>query len=145
MTKLRRVLFFLASAFSVLVLALVFAMWFFFSRGCGGNAEAASLLRALPEEQLASLYGDIQALRGGETNAIPSAMTFPPDVAPKELAALNPKSLQISGGTARIHISGCHDDKVYLFLHGLGSAQDKGTIVLHPGEAQDAETLWEQQ
>ena len=141
--KLRRVLLTITAIASIIVLAIALFIGLF-TRGCGGNVEAANSLRALPKERLAALYEYIHSLDAQRKNASPLAMSFPPNQIPKKLADLNPKFLLVDGDASRMHISGCYDDKVYLFFRGLESSQAKKQIVLAPGETQDSEMLWEQ-
>ncbi len=56
----------------------------------------------------------------------------------RDLAA---QSIVIDGHIARVHLSGCADDKVLLIATGLDK-RGREQIVLLPGEAKDARVLW---
>nr|CAP49024.1 putative integron gene cassette protein [uncultured bacterium] len=140
--RLRRVFQIIAAFVSVLVLAFALVIWFLFFRGCGGNQEAAREMRELPEERLKSLYQYAKGLQGNGSYQLPVMCDEERDPVPRELADLKPKSIQFFGDTLGIHISGCWDDKVYLFIEGLDPKDGRPKIVLSPGERNGTETLW---
>ena len=110
---------------------------------CGGNEEAALEMRALPEKRLESLFHYAKELYGDgsyQTSVSFDAQQIP---IPTELSDLKPKGIHFFGGTLGVHISGCMDDKVYLFVEGLDPQYGQPKIVLSPGELQGSETLWQ--
>ena len=54
---------------------------------------------------------------------------------------LDPQYISSDGQRARLHLSGCGDDKVLLVVEGLGDGEGK-KITLLPGEAARAILLW---
>ena len=112
--------------------------------GCGGNEDAVRAMRALPKERLAALYQYVQSVDSSRKGSGPITMSFPKDPVPKEISDLDPKFLEVWGDMSRMHISGCVDDKIYLFFHGLDSPKSKKQIILTLGEWNGSETLWEQ-
>lgn len=106
---------------------------------CGSNEDAIASARSLSQPRLAQLFRDLQALDTASArhrvhldagSGIPGAF--------RDLA---PQSIVIDGHTARIHLSGCADDKVLLIAKGLDKRGRK-QIALLPGEAKDALVLW---
>lgn len=106
---------------------------------CGSNEDAIASARSLSQSRLAQLFRDLQALdiASGQHRAHLDADTGIPD-AFRDLA---PQSIMIDGHTARVHLSGCADDKVLLIATGLDKRGRK-QIALLPGEAKDACVLW---
>lgn len=87
----------------------------------------------------AQLFRDLQALdtASGQHPVHLDAGTGIPE-AFRDLA---PQSIVIDGHTARVHLSGCADDKVLLIAKGLDK-RGREQIALLPGEAKDARVLW---
>ena len=110
---------------------------------CGGNEEAAMEMRALPEKRLESLFRYSKELYGDGSYQTSISFDAQKISIPKELADLKPKGIRFFGDTLGIHISGCMDDKVYLFVEGLNPEYGHPKIVLSPGEWQGSETLWQ--
>lgn len=79
---------------------------------CGSNEEAIASARSLSQPRLAQLFRD-----------------------------LAPQSIAIDGHIARVHLSGCADDKALLIATGL-DRRGREEITLRPGEAKDALMLW---
>lgn len=106
---------------------------------CGSNAEAIASARNLSQPRLARLFRDLQALdthsRQGRMHL--DARTGIPDA----FRDLNPQSIAIDGHTARVHLSGCADDKVLLIARGLDK-RGREEIALLPGEAKNILILW---
>lgn len=111
---------------------------------CSGNQEAIRTMRALPKERLTLLYKYVKSVDARRNGGDPTWMDFAKQPVPKEIADLHPKSLVVDGDLSRIHLSGCVDDKVHLFFHGLESAEDKKEIILTLGEQNGYEVLWNQ-
>lgn len=106
---------------------------------CGSNEDAIASARSLSQPTLAQLFRDLQALdtASGQHRAHLDAGTGIPDV----FRDLAPQSIAIDGHTARVHLSGCADDKVLLIATGLDK-RGREQIVLLPGEAKDARVIW---
>lgn len=106
---------------------------------CGSNEDAIASARGLSQPRLAQLFRDLQSLDAvsGRHRVHLDAGTGIPDA----FHDLAPKSIVIDGQIARVHLSGCADDKVLLVAKGLGMSGDK-QIALLPGEAHDAQMLW---
>ena len=106
---------------------------------CGSNEDAIASARSLSQPRLAQLFRDLQALdiASGQHRAHLDADTGIPD-AFRDLA---PQSIVIDGHTARVHLSGCADDKVLLVATGLDK-RGREEIMLLPGEAKDALVIW---
>ena len=110
---------------------------------CGGNEEAAIKMRTLPQRRLESLYRYAKELHG-DGSFRPSVVFGVDEVPiPKELADLNPRGIHFWGDTLGVHISGCMDDKVYLFVEGLDPEGGQPRILFSPGERQESEILWQ--
>ena len=109
--------------------------------GCGSNSDSIALAKSLSQPRLAQLYQDAAALDLAHSG---SARLFKDGKSgiPADFKDLNPKSVITDGLTARIHMAGCVDDKVMLFVNGLDGKGSK-EITLVPGEAQDAVILWQ--
>lgn len=60
---------------------------------------------------------------------------------PDAFRDLAPQSIAIDGHIARVHLSGCADDKALLIATGLDK-RGREEITLRPGEAKDALMLW---
>ena len=112
--------------------------------GCGGNDKAVLAMRALPQERLESLFNYAQNLHKNGDIDPTDFLDFHESPVPRELADLNPKSLRFFGDTVAIHISGCVDDKIYLFVEGAGETEGSKKIVVSLGERKGSEVLWEQ-
>ncbi len=113
------------------------------SCGCGGNEETIRAMRALPTERFAALYDYVRSVDASRKDAGgPVIFSFPKNPVPAEIADLNPKYFEVYGGMSRIHLSGCVDDKVYLFFPGLDSPGEKQEIVMSLGESKGVQTLW---
>ncbi len=106
---------------------------------CGSNEDAIVSARSLSQPRLAQLFRDLQALDTafGQHRAHLDAGTGIPD-AFRDLAA---QSIVIDGHIARVHLSGCADDKVLLIAKSLDK-RGREEIMLLPGEAKDARVLW---
>ncbi len=106
---------------------------------CGSNEDVIASARDLSQPRLAQLFCDLQALdtASGQHRVHLDAGTGIPE-AFRDLA---PRSIVIDGHTARVHLSGCADDKVLLIAKGLDKRGRK-QIALLPGEAKDALILW---
>ncbi len=106
---------------------------------CGSNEDAIALSRGLSQPMLAKLFIDLQALStaAGQDRVHIDARTRMPDA----FSDLDPQSIVIDGHTARMHLSGCADDKVLLVVKGIGNSGRK-EIALLPGEAKGAVVLW---
>ncbi len=109
---------------------------------CGSNDDAVALARSLSQARLAQLFREVQSLRPaadlGRTHIdIRAGM-------PDTFKYLDPQSITITidARTARVHLSGCADDKVLLVVKGIGN-NDRKKIVLLPGESKDASVLWQ--
>ncbi len=107
--------------------------------GCGGNEEATAAARALSQERLAKLHADLARLRTPDD--LPSGQWHAMKDIPAEFSDLHPRELLFDGRSARVHLSGCVDDKVMLVATGLdGNGRrlirplpaevDRGAIVL---------------
>ena len=107
---------------------------------CGSNEEAVALARGLSQERLAQLFLDVQALRpnAGQVDIYIDTRSDSP-IAFKDL---QPQSIISDGYRARVHLSGCGDDKVYLMIRGIDGAGRK-EITLLPGETKDPVLLWQ--
>jgi hypothetical protein len=126
-------------ALILLVLALILV-----GCGCGGNEEAVRAMQALPQERLESLFNYAQSLHKNGNIDPSDFLDFQESPVPRELADLNPKSLRFFGDTVAIHLSGCVDDKIYLFVEGAGETDRSKKIVVSLGERKGSEVLWEQ-
>lgn len=106
---------------------------------CGSNEEAIASARDLSQPRLARFFRDLRAIdaASGQHRVHLDAGTGVPD-AFRDLA---PQSIAIDGHTARVHLSGCADDKVLLIATGL-DGRGREQITLLPGEAKDAHVLW---
>ena len=106
---------------------------------CGSNEDAIASARGLSQSRLAQLFRDLQALdtASGPHRVHLDASSGIPD-AFRDLA---PQSIAIDGHIARVHLSGCADDKVLLIAKGLDK-RGREEIMLLPGEAKDALVLW---
>ncbi len=106
---------------------------------CGSNADAIASARSLSQPRLAQLFRDLQALdiASGQRRVYLDATTGVPDV----FHDLAPQSIAVDGHTARVHLSGCVDDKVMLIATGLDK-RGRAEITLLPGEAKDALIMW---
>ena len=120
------------------------AFWSFFFSGCDGNEEAAQRMRTLPEKRLESLFLYTKERYGDGKIRSPIIFDIQQAPIPSELADLKPKSIQFFGGAVGVHVSGCMDDKVYLFVHGLDPDDREPKILLSPGENQASELIWQQ-
>ncbi|MDR6841509.1 hypothetical protein [Pseudoxanthomonas sacheonensis] len=109
--------------------------------GCGSNADSIALAKSLSQPRLAQLYQDAVALdltHSGNARLFKDGKSgIPPN-----FNDLEPQSVVSDGLTARIHMAGCVDDKVMLFVNGLDGKSGK-EITLVPGEAQDSVILWQ--
>src|SRR4249919_3391519 len=106
--------------------------------GCDNNrAEKTERVRNLSQPELAEIFARLDELqrKGAPSNL--SSQQIPPVV-----ARLKPEGVVIRDNSAWIHIAGVFDDKVYVFVNGLGGAQADGEIVLSPGEREPQEVLW---
>lgn len=106
---------------------------------CGSNADAIASARSLSQPRFAQLFRDLQSLgtASGQHRVHFDASTGIPD-AFRDLA---PHSIAIDGHTARVHLSGCADDKVLLIAKGLDK-HGREEITLLPGEAKNSRVLW---
>ena len=106
---------------------------------CGSNEEAVALARSLSQQRLAKLFSDVQALDlAGQPQLYIDTRTNTPSA----FADLQVQSIASDGHTARLHLSGCVDDKVLLVIKGLGSSGRKQVSLL-PGEAKSSVVLWQ--
>lgn len=106
---------------------------------CGDNEGAIRSASSLSQARLARFFRDLQSLdtASGQHRLHLDAGTGIPDT----FHDLAPQSITIDGHIARVHLSGCADDKVILIAKGLDNSRDK-EITLLAGEAQGAQTLW---
>jgi hypothetical protein len=109
--------------------------------GCGSNSDSIALAKSLSQTRLAQLYQDSAALDMTHSG---SARFFKDGKSgiPSNFRDLNPQSVISDGVTARIHMAGCVDDKVMLFVKGL-DGKGRKEMVLAPGETQDPVVLWQ--
>jgi hypothetical protein len=107
---------------------------------CGSNDDAVSLARGLSQQRLADLFQDIQSLNpdAGQGQLYIDTRTNVHDA----FKDLDPQSITTDGYMARVHLSGCVDDKVLLIVKGLDERGGK-EITLLPGEARDPVVLWQ--
>lgn len=107
---------------------------------CGNDrAERTARIRNLSQPELVEIYSRLDELqRQGAT------MTLTHQQIPSVVARLEPEGVMIRGNSAWIHVAGAFDDKVYVFVNGLGETQGEMEIVLDPGEAQPRQVLWQQ-
>ena len=111
--------------------------------GCTGNGATVERMRAIPKERLAGLYEYVQAMDAKRQDSDAIVIDFSRHPVPKELLDIAPKSLNVDGDQTRMHLSGCVDDKIYLFFEGLESKGSERRIVLSLGEGKGAETIWQ--
>jgi len=106
---------------------------------CGSNEDAVVLARSLSQPRLAQLFRDVETLSpaAGQDRIRMDIRSGIPDV----FKDINPQSIVIDGHTARMHLSGCADDKVLLVVKGIGNNGRK-QIALLPGEVKGAVLLW---
>ena len=104
---------------------------------CGDNQAATARARGLSQQRLSQLYSQVGTLRESGRTSLTAA-----DI-PVELADLKPEGVYFHDSTVWIHLSGCVDDKVYLFLHGYGEELSSRSIVLSLGESKPQELLWQ--
>ena len=131
----------LITAVPILCIFLLFSLMF---SGCGGNEEAAQRMRALSDQRLESLFRFAQTFQK-TTEARGELRKLHIETIPTELKDLNPKSVRFFfGSKLGIHVSGCYDDKVYLFVEGLDPEQGRPQVLLSPGENQGTEVLWQE-
>lgn len=106
---------------------------------CGSNADAVVSARSLSQPRLAQLFRDLQSLG---TASVQHRVHFDAGTGiPDAFRDLAPRSITIDGHTARVHLSGCADDKVLLIAKGLDK-HGREQITLLPGEAKDTLVLW---
>jgi hypothetical protein len=131
----------LAVIAGTVVVSVSILVWLM-NAGCGDNEEAVRAMRALPTKRLETLYQYAQS--GYETHKNDLPINFDPkdSPAPQELADLNPKGMRYFGDTLGVHVSGCVDDKIYLFVEGLEQGSEHKQIVLTLGEWNGSEVLW---
>ena len=127
----------LAKLLSCMFLALLIA-----SCGCGGNEDAAALVRTLPQNQLEQLFRDVAALDRNRDPSRPAIFSEEKDNIPSSLAFLRPKFVSINGDMTRIHLSGCVDDKVDLMFRGI-DGKHPPEVNLSPGERKPLEVVWQ--
>lgn len=99
--------------------------------GCGGNEEAIATARQLPQERLARLHADLASLKTPDD--VPAGVWHVVRDIPAEFSDLHPRELLLDGRSARVHLSGCVDDKVMLVATGL-DGRGQRLIRLLPGE-----------
>lgn len=106
---------------------------------CGDNEDAITSARGLSQPRLARFFRDLQSLdaASGQHRLHLDAGTGIPDA----FHDLAPQSITIDGHIARVHLSGCADDKVILIAKGLDNSRDK-EIMLLAGETEGAQMLW---
>lgn len=106
---------------------------------CGDNEDAIRSASSLSQARLARFFRDLQSVdtASGQHRLHLDAGTGIPDA----FHDLAPQSITIDGHIARVHLSGCADDKVILIAKGFDNSRDK-EITLLAGEAQGAQTLW---
>lgn len=106
---------------------------------CGDNEDAITSARGLSQARLAHVFRDLQSLdaASGQHRLHLDAGTGIPDA----FHDLAPQSITIDGHIARVHLSGCADDKVILIAKGLDNSRDK-EITLLAGETEGAQMLW---
>ena len=123
---------------SLLKSALFSALLTLAGCSCGDNDAAARSARSMSQEQLAAIHGSLASLHGAGRTRNLGGTQLPPEL--KMLAA---GSVHFRGGDAWVHMSGCGDDKVYLFVNGLEPTSARKEIVLSPGELGRQEVLWQ--
>ena len=106
---------------------------------CGSNGDAIAFASGLSQQRLAQLFRDTQAIDlAGQLEIYIDTRSNVPDA----FKDLKPLYIARDGRRARIHLSGCVDDKVFLFVDGIGNNGRK-EITLQPGEAKDSIALWQ--
>lgn len=98
------------------------------------------MARSMSQPGLAQLFRDMQTLNppAGQGPIFLDARSGIPDA----FKDLDPQSITSDGVTARVHLSGCADDKVLLIVKGIDNSGRK-KITLLPGEAKDPVLLWQ--
>jgi len=106
---------------------------------CGSNDDAVAFAHSLSQPRLTQLFRDLEKLSSttGQDRLHIDTRTGIPDA----FKDLDPQSIVIDGHTARVHLTGCVDDKVLLVVKGI---RDRGRkeITLLPGESKGAVRLW---
>lgn len=107
---------------------------------CGSNDDAVALARNMSPERLAQLFRDVESLSplSGQGQIHLDTRTGIPDA----FKDLDPQSITRDEDMARVHLSGCADDKVLLHVKGIGNNGRK-EISLLPGEANQPVLLWQ--
>ena len=106
---------------------------------CGSNDEAVAFAKGLSQQRLAQLVRDLEVL-GPSHPSQGRVMIDAGSGIPDSLQDLHPRSIVTDGSMARIHLSGCVDDKVLLLVRGIGNPAQE--VSLLPGEAEEAVVLW---
>jgi hypothetical protein len=107
---------------------------------CGSNSESAAFAKGLSQQRLAQLYRDTADLDLASSSNV-RLFKDGKSAIPDQFKYLKPQSIVSDGSIARIHLSGCVDDKVLLIVQGLDGKGHK-EITLVPGEAQASIVLW---
>lgn len=98
------------------------------------------MAQGFSQQRLAQLFTDMRDMSQAQGLA-PRFLVFEDEKkVPQSIVDLHPRGLTLSDGKAIVYLAGCMDDKVSLFI-GLDSNQ-RGEIVLSPGEAKDPVVLW---
>ncbi|TCZ78325.1 hypothetical protein [Lysobacter sp. N42] len=108
--------------------------------GCSNDrAEKTARIRNLSASELAEIHASLDELK--RTGA---PMNLRSEQVPPAVARLQPDGVMFRGDSAWIHVAGHVDDKVYLFVNGLGESQSEREIVLSAGELEPQQVLWRQ-
>jgi hypothetical protein len=109
---------------------------------CGDNAAAIERARALTPSQRDSVASELRAFAASHPEA---SIQFGEESAPPAvLAVLQPQALASGGGTPRLYLSGCVDDKVIVYLSEPSEdAATTAELVLVKGEQGGNEVLWQ--
>ena len=108
--------------------------------GCGSDrADRTQRFRNLSQPELAEIHARFDELKrkGAPLNLRSQQI-------PAVVARLDPVGVTIRGDSAWIHVDGVFDDKVYVFVNGIGESRADKEIILSAGERQPPEVLWRQ-